>query len=449
MRTELENAEGCRPEACTSPTSHTSPGLDDEHKSLCGKDLGSGRQVAKDEGVRCEDEGEKELHEQAMEMLADPGFPEQIVRDVHRLGVVGEDDLILMTYATGTARLRERAINLCVHGHQSSGKSFTVGKVLDLLPREEVKRATQVTRKHLLNLSEEEADRYRHRVIFTGEMVSGEGDLAFREMSESGEVRSLTVQDGKSRESVARGPITFITTTTLLPRQFKDEDASRWFYFSTDESSEQTTQVMSERAESAKSPPITVESEDIVRKHHAAQKMLAENSDVHIIIPFADLIKLPPEDPTSRRLHDRILRLVEAVTFLTRFREGRHRDDTGEPQVFADEEDWRIALPLIEPILAQKYGRVMGATAEFMKKVESLGGGPFNLEELARVFEASVSTIRRRIDLLPVDWCKRDWVDGRHLYTFKRVEGVLSSPGVPSYDEVSEYLHGWRAGEQP
>ncbi len=76
------------------------------------------------------------------------GFPDlakQIVDDVHSLGIVGEDELILMVYLTATARLLDRAITLCVTGDYSSGKSKIVREVLELFPPGEVIKATQMT----------------------------------------------------------------------------------------------------------------------------------------------------------------------------------------------------------------------------------------------------------------------------------------------------------------
>ena len=425
----------------SSPPRQTSPTGGGEHKSSNDKSLDSSRQLVTDV-----DQQKKETCEAAARMLNSPSLAEQIIDDVHQLGVVGEGLLILITYVVATARLLARAIQLCVHGPSSSGKSLTVGKVLDLFSPEEVYRTTQVTPKHLLNLKEDEARRYRHKVIFIGELTTGEGDLAFREMAESGRVRNLTVRDGVAQESFADGPITFITTMTLLPNDIKDEDSSRLFYFATDDSMEQTRRVMEARATRAKNPSPPDDPQGIIAKHHVAQRVLGKHADTQIVIPYSDLIQLPAEDPHSRRLHDRILVLLEAVTFLGQLRKDRRREKKdGVTLVYADEQDWKIALPLIEVIVAQKYGLPDQASKGFVEKLRPLGSGQFSIKELSDQLGLSESTVRRRIDRLPTGWCTTTWDSKKLLYEYHLDNRPTKVAGLPSYEEVRTYLRS--AGE--
>ncbi len=71
-----------------------------EHKCPSDKGLDVPHQLA----TKTRDEMDPVALE-AAEMLASPDLPRQIIDDVHSLGVVGEDDLILMIYVTATARL--------------------------------------------------------------------------------------------------------------------------------------------------------------------------------------------------------------------------------------------------------------------------------------------------------------------------------------------------------
>lgn len=424
-------------ESPTAPRRQEPPNGNGEHKPLSDKELEPARQLATDSTS-----DEDPVAREAAAMLASPDLPQQIIDDVHSLGVVGEDDLLLMVYVTATARLMPRAIHLCAHGESASGKSYTVSRVLDLFPPEAVLRATQITPKHLLNLSEEDVEQYKHRVIFIGEQIDEELGLAFREMAESGEVHNLTVREGRSQVSVARGPVTFIATTTLCPSQMKDEDASRMFYYATDDTAEQTLRVMSARADRSKGSVRRVNKASIVRKHRVAQENLARHADVVVVVPYAHLIDLPPESPHSRRLHDRILLLLEAVVFLGQFRSGRQRkpDDSGTVRIYADAEDWRIALPLIEAIVAQKFGLPDPATRKFMEHVRALGKGPFSIDDLVQRIGSPETTVRRRINGLP-NGSRKIVTDGRkHLYSFSFEDNPLRAAGLPSYDDVQAHL---------
>ena len=126
--------------ASVSPCQN-SPEGHGEQKTLSDKELRPTRQLTTNYTVEADP-----IAAESARMLASPDLPRQIIDDVHSLGVVGEDDLILMLYVTATARLMPRAIHLCVYGGFSSGKSIAAGKVLDLFPPDDVYRATQITR---------------------------------------------------------------------------------------------------------------------------------------------------------------------------------------------------------------------------------------------------------------------------------------------------------------
>lgn len=213
------------------------------------------------------------------------------------------------------------------------------------------------------------------------------------------------------------------------------------FYFPTDDSQEQTQSVMTARVERAKGQSRSADKAAIVRKHQAAQAILAENTNIEIVIPFADLIRLPTEDPHSRRLHDRILLLLEAVTFLGQFREGRPRDKRGDVvRVHADEIDWEIALPLIDVIVTQKYGLPDKGSKEFLEKLKPHGPGPFSIEDLREHVGMSDSTVRRRIRSLPPGCVGEGWDANKLVYTFKFDGSPCHAIGLPSVEEVRDYL---------
>ncbi|MEK6677629.1 MAG: hypothetical protein AABZ47_18500 [Planctomycetota bacterium] len=385
----------------------------------------------------------------AKQMLESSDLVGEIVRDVQACGVVGENHLILMTYLTATGRLLPKAINLCVYGHLSTGKSWIVRRVLDLLPKGEAISATQMTEKHLLNLQPGDKEKYRHKVIFIGEQTKAEVGLAFREMAESGEVSNLTVRDGDSDVSVTAGPITFILTTTQSPSDLKDEDASRMFYFPTNESEDLTDRVMQQRANRAKGDRVVSDTTDILSKHWAAQELLAGTKDnIKIVIPFADELRLPTHDPANRRLYDRILQLLEAVVFLGQFRRTRRRDKQADESVvaYADVQDWRIALPLVEVIVTQKQGLPDFNLQSFIEKLRGLGNGWFSIDDLVAKTQVSTSTLRRRIGALPTTCVTRKFDGKKALYRFDFGEmTVAKTVGLPTVGDIERHLESLKS----
>ncbi len=438
-RRDRSQAKNRKRRSKTSPTRQTSPKGGGEPKSPNDKEIRPSRQLAT-KVPSSEQNGDTAAAEK---MLASPNLAAQIVEDVQVLGIVGEDDLILMIYVTATGRVLPKAIHLCVHGGYSSGKSRIVSMVLKLIPEEDVTSGTQVTAKYLFNLSEEQAAMHRNKIIFESELTSGKGSLGFRDMAEAGRVQNLTVRDGVSQNSVAEGPITFIATTTLSPREMKDEDASRWFYWATDDSTSQTQRVMDARAKQAIEPGSQKVKHGIVAKHHAAQAMLGKRANVEVCIPFADLIKLPADDPGSRRLQDRILLLVTAVAFLCQFRAGRQpppRTNGDRDVVTADAEDWRIALPLVRKLLAQKLEVPQQAARKFLEDVNELGTGPFTMADLERELNMPEATVRRRIGNLPQSCVDKKWDGKKFLYRFRAAQALDEIVELPTPDQVGEYL---------
>jgi hypothetical protein len=67
------------------------------------------------------------------ELAEAPGLMDRVLQQVHAMGVVGEDELITLTYVAGTSRVLEQPINVLARGPSGSGKSFTVLHTLKLV----------------------------------------------------------------------------------------------------------------------------------------------------------------------------------------------------------------------------------------------------------------------------------------------------------------------------
>ncbi|MCG3138056.1 MAG: hypothetical protein HJJLKODD_01913 [Phycisphaerae bacterium] len=383
--------------------------------------------------------------EAAKRFLSSPRLFDELVKDVQALGVVGEQDIIVLAYLTATGRLMDQALHLCVNGGYSSGKTFVTEQVLKLFPPDDVFKATQLTPKHLFNLSDDEAKRYQHKIIFIKEMTSSEGDLGFREMAESGEVKSLSVRDGKSIEAHAYGPVTFIATTTLPPELIKGEDASRWIFIDTDSSEQQTESIMQDVATRAADPDAFVNThtiDTIIQKHHAAQIALSHQSGVKVVIPFASLIRLPAGEPRSRRLQKQILRLVEVIAYLWQFREGRRTrtQETGLTLIDADAEDWQIALPLVQRIYMQKL-EANSLLQNFISQIQKDGRESYTMQELVDLTDISDTTVSRRIQSLSPGMVTTQNDGKTPRYQFHLEAGVEISQQLPTVEDIRVYLH--------
>ena len=199
---------------------------------------------------------------------------------------------------------------------------------------------------------------------------------------------------------------------------------------------------MQARAARAKKPGASLDYAAIIQKHHSAQAILSEHAAVRIVIPYADLIELPADDPGSRRLHDRILRLLEAMTFLGQFRSDRRREETdGVSYVYSDAQDWKDVLPLVETIVAQKYEVPTRRAEEFIEKIRPKGSGPFSIDQLIELSGLPQTTVRNRVSELPPEWVKRVPDGKKCLYSFQTDDRHLESIGLPTSEDVEKYGH--------
>jgi hypothetical protein len=76
------------------------------------------------------------------ELAQAPDLMDRIVHQVHSMGVVGERELITLTYIAATSRVLANPVNVLTKGASSGGKSFTTVHVLKLIGQDYVNKLT-------------------------------------------------------------------------------------------------------------------------------------------------------------------------------------------------------------------------------------------------------------------------------------------------------------------
>ena len=76
------------------------------------------------------------------ELAEAPDLMDRVVQQVQALGVVNEDELIILTYIAATSRVLENPINILIKGASSGGKSFTALHTLELIGPDFVNKLT-------------------------------------------------------------------------------------------------------------------------------------------------------------------------------------------------------------------------------------------------------------------------------------------------------------------
>lgn len=294
-----------------------------------------------------------EERELGREFLSSPDLFDRIVSDTETLGYGGEDVNKLLVYLAASSRKLDDPISVIVVSESASGKSFLVDTVKKLIPDEDVLSMTSLSDQALQYLP---PDALLHKFLVMGEAVHGMTvEHQVREMLSAKELRRLVTQkDPKTGEMASRMVSKKVIVSAVMSStnpNINPENASRSFVINTDESSEHTRRIH-ELQRKKYSLERYREKEtvipDIIRTHHAAQRMLVR---VRIVNPFASLLDFPITLMRSRRDHERFIDLIAVVSFLRQYQKEKRIDEEGTEFIECDLTDYQVAYRIMKHTL--------------------------------------------------------------------------------------------------
>ena len=328
---------------------------------------------------------------EGLALLQDPDLFDRIEEDLEELGYVGESVNKRLMYIAASSRKMNSPISIIVHSQSASGKSYLIDTVKKLMPPEDVLSMTSLS-DQALNYMEEDA--LIHKFLTMGEAVHSEQiEYQLREMLSGGELsRLVTTKDEKTGRMVSRmvrKKVVVAMVMSTTSNDINEENASRSFLISTDETKEQTEaihrrqrQKYSHEAHQRREQVIPA----IVRRHQAAQRLLEPRM---IINPFAEYLEFPSSQMRTRRDHERFIDLIAAVCFLRQYQKGA----TGT-FLECDIEDYRIAYQIMNAILPSTLGELPSSAARLFEEAKGL-----------------IETRARELDVLPSEV----WITQRDL----------------------------------
>ena len=348
----------------------------------------------------------KELLKKAEAFLKSPDLIDRILADIHVIGVAGEQELSLMGYLIGTSRLLTRPLAGMVMGSSSSGKSYVLRKVADLLPAEATLRTHRMSPQALLYM---ENGSLVHRFVAAGERSRRQDDGAadmnrnWREMISDGKLSAdipFRSPDGvyETRHIEQDGPIAYVESTTLSLSRIDSEDQNRFILLGTDESAAQTDAILNEMAAAAASPLASDKHKGIIDLHHTAQRMLQPAA---VIVPYAKKLigAMPRRQLQVRRSFGHLLNLIKAVALLHQFQ----RERNGQGAVIATPDDYRIVQERLGGILQRGMGSELDPqTVQLFTVIQTNCEGEFTVAQVAGLTDYCETTVRKRIDELKV-----------------------------------------------
>lgn len=342
------------------------------------------------------EETDKDTKEAAERFLKSPRLFEELACDFAELGIVGEILLATVIYLVAVSRLLGKPLHASIQAPSSSGKSHAANSVMELMPRECVVKATQFTPNSLFYMP---SGALEHRLVYAAERrhsspkgaaAANEG-LALREMLSSGEIRKKVTVQGETVTVHQKGPIAYLDTTTQL--ELLDEDANRLLRLEADGSAQQTERILEEKAKRAAGKgPDPKRLDSIRRKHQTAQRLLS--LDPHpVVIPFAELLRIPSDKPLARRAFDHLLSCIQAVALL---RQRRKKVINGV--IHATPKDYDVVYELMVPILRQTLGSVNQRSLDLAKQIKrQADGSTFNMKDIEKWSGLPRTTINDRL----------------------------------------------------
>ena len=254
---------------------------------------------------------------EALKLARHPDLTGEILRDMEKLGLIGEATNKLIGYLVMTSRKMPDPLALLTLSGSGSGKSHLQDTILCLCPDEELIKLTSLTDRALFYKGE---DSLRNKVLAVEELAGALGaDYAIRNLISAKKlVIESTIKNpltGKLETQVntVHGP-TAVFQTTTNPRT-DAETRSRFIVISVDESPEQTRAILTAQRQShtREGWRQRLAREAILKRHQAFQRLL---KPLKVINPFEPLLSYPDESLLVRRDQPKYLNLILAVTFL-------------------------------------------------------------------------------------------------------------------------------------
>lgn len=313
---------------------------------------------------------------EALEYLSAPDLLPRILRDMERLGYLGEAINKEVGYLITVSCKLEAPLSGVILSRAGSGKSSLMGLLAEMMPQEDLVSFTRLTPKVLYYT---EPAGLRHKVLMAGEEEGLVGsDYALRELISSKRIRlavpARESETGRFRieEYEVEGPIALLFSTTKPAIHF--ENATRCFMLSLDESAEHTRTI--HRAQRLGRTAICLEDratkEDLRRLHRNVHRLLRK---VVVINPFAPHLEFPEEPLEMRREHEKYLSLIDAVALLHQYQRRRKVEIVNGRElecVEASVEDIAEANRLMTEILGTSRDELARPSRELLGKIKQM-----------------------------------------------------------------------------
>ena len=306
--------------------------------------------------------------EEAVRYLKDPNLVQNLVTDIRRIGVVGEDLNALALYLFSLTRKSEKPISAVVFGDSSAGKSYLVSSICSLIPEEDLLVLSSASARSFEHATEEQL---KHKFIVVQEIEGMEQvESTIRVMQSEGKLaRFFAVKNEETGrietiQNSVECPACIITTTTR--DRLHPENSTRVFELYVDQTPEQTAQIHELDREKVTIEWAAKEKQIALTKalHKNIQRVI---NDIRVIIPFAKHIDFPKESIRSRRDFPRFLDLIKAVSLIRQYQKNQMKPIDGVEYIEADLDDYGIAYDLGTKLFEATFSPISERTKDVLR----------------------------------------------------------------------------------
>jgi DNA primase catalytic core len=335
---------------------------------------------------------------EGMKLGRRPDLADEILRDLDKLGLVGEQTNKLMGYLVMTSRKLEDPLALLILSGSGAGKSLLQDTLLQLCPDEDLVKLTSLTDRALFYKGE---NALRHKVLALEEAAGAEGAvyairnlISAKKLVIESTIKNPLTGQLTTQVNTVNGPTAVFQTTTRP--DIDAETRSRFILTSVDESPEQTRAILE-----AQRHRHTLEGlrrrkqrEAILARHHAFQRLL---QPVAVVNPFEPLLSYSQDRLAVRRDNPKYLHLILAVTFLHQMqRPSKHDPQSGLDYIETTLEDVALANELAAALFGQSLDELSRPSRELLKLVRNMVDGLEKTDGAAAGKGAAAATFNRR-----------------------------------------------------
>lgn len=344
----------------------------------------------------------------------------EILRDLERLGLVGELTNKLMGYLVMTSRKMDDPLALLILSGSGAGKSLLQDALLRLCPDEDLVKLTSLSDRALFYKGE---DSLKNKVLAVEEVAGAEGAyyairnlISAKKLTIETTVKNALTGQLTTQVNTVNGPTAVFQTTTQP--DLDAETKSRFIITSIDESPGQTRAILAAQRQSHTLEGLRrkQQREAIVRRHHAFQRLL---QPLLVVNPFEPLLTYAEDRLLVRRDNPKYLHLILVVTFLHQLQRPARHDVEFGAYIETTLDDIAIANELATALFGQSldelsrpgrellqliFDYVQNQAAKLKTTVEKITFGRRELREALKWSEYQLRTYLHELETLEYIW---------------------------------------------